>query len=193
MVINKESVIKEYEAALRQGAEFTIKTLEAIFGKEMFEKTGVMGRIKTFEDACEELGEDNPLVEAWESIYQGTDEDNDQRDHIAFMKLRIICAALNEGWEPKFSEGEERWYPCFNLYTHKGEEEILREDETGVVSTYSYKTDFAGISYSDSRYRDGRGVTPISHRLCLRTGALAEYCGKQFLREWMDMILPINE
>lgn len=191
MVINKESVIKEYEAARREGAECTMKTLETIFGKEMFEKTGVMGRIKTFEDACEELGEDNPLVEDWESIYQGLEDDNDLREYVAFMKLRIICAALNEGWKPKFSEGEERWYPCFNLYTRK--DKILREDETGVVSTYSYKTDFAGFYYSDFRYLDGRGVTPISHRLCLRTGALAEYCGRQFLREWMDMILPINK
>lgn len=41
MVINKESVIKAYEAARRQGAECIMKTLEAIFGKEMFEKTGV--------------------------------------------------------------------------------------------------------------------------------------------------------
>lgn len=55
-------------------------------------------RVKTFEDACEVLGEDHPLVKG----YRGVANINFglMQDIIAYRKLRIICEALNEGWKP---------------------------------------------------------------------------------------------
>lgn len=74
----------------------------------------VRKRIKTFEDACHEIGID---AEAWnrDKISLGLEP-----DVLAFLKLRIIVKALNEGWEPRFTEDECRYYPWFILYT--GEE-----------------------------------------------------------------------
>lgn len=74
----------------------------------------VKERIKTFEDACREIGID---AEAWsrDKISLGLEP-----DVLAFLKLRIIVKALNEGWEPQFIEDEYRYYPWFILYT--GEE-----------------------------------------------------------------------
>lgn len=60
----------------------------------------VRKRIKTFEDACHEIGID---AEAWnrDKISLGLEP-----DVLAFLKLRIIVKALNEGWEPRFTEDE---------------------------------------------------------------------------------------
>lgn len=72
----------------------------------------VMERIKTFEDALNELGRSHPLVCQYNNI------DDVDSDLSAYLKLRIIVAALNEGWTPKFTEDEYRFYPWFfSLYT----------------------------------------------------------------------------
>ena len=55
----------------------------------------VTERIKTFEDACEELGAEHPLVKLW-TDYPYIGLNSQSEDVVAYMKLRIICAALNE-------------------------------------------------------------------------------------------------
>lgn len=79
----------------------------------------VTERIKTFEDAYNELGSNHPLCKAWDSIYQGNENDDceDIKDVIAYHKLRIIAAALNEGWKPKYTIEECRYYPYYHFYT----------------------------------------------------------------------------
>lgn len=71
----------------------------------------VRERIKTFEDAAVKLA---LMQEAWnrDKISLGLEP-----DVLAFLKLRIIVKALNEGWEPRFTEDECRYYPWFILYT----------------------------------------------------------------------------
>ena len=79
----------------------------------------VTERIKTFEDAYNELGCEHPFCKAWDSIYQGDNEfDNcdDIKDIIAYHKLRIIVAALNEGWKPELTEEGHRYYPYYFTY-----------------------------------------------------------------------------
>lgn len=78
----------------------------------------VTERVKTFEDACSELGETNVLVQAYRTAeFNISGNLKDILEVIAYLKLRIISAALNEGWEPKFTDDEYRWYPWFNLCT----------------------------------------------------------------------------
>ena len=81
----------------------------------------VTERIKTFEDAARAMGINDP--EAWEDNYS-----NLEPDILAYFKLRIICAALNEGWKPQFTENEWRYYPWFWLYT-QDEIDNMDEDE----------------------------------------------------------------
>lgn len=71
----------------------------------------VTERVKTFEDAVRELGENHPFVNIYDTVvneYPGAG-----KDIVAYLKLRIIAAALNEGWKPKFGPGECRWAPYF--------------------------------------------------------------------------------
>jgi hypothetical protein len=74
-------------------------------------------RVKTLEDAIRELGEDNPLVQAYKTAEFNTSGNaDDVKDVIAYLKLRLIVKALNEGWEPNHLDGDEyRYIPWFRV------------------------------------------------------------------------------
>ena len=66
-------------------------------------KGDITERVKSFSDAVAELGGDHPDV----VLYLKLDKDENElpKDVRAYLMLRIITAALNEGWEPTFEEG----------------------------------------------------------------------------------------
>ena len=190
MEVKKENVLAAYETAREACADSTMKVLEDLFGKEMFKLKDITERIKTFEDACKELGEGHPFVRAYTSWIEHEDLD-EQFDILAYFKLRIICAALNEGWKPKFTEDECRYYPCFWLYT---QDEINNMDEQEkqarhLISTGDYETEHAGFAYAYSHSAPSNASARIGSRLCLKSEALAVYCGKQFIDLWADFNL----
>ena len=190
MEVKKENVLAAYETAREAGADSTMKVLEALFGKEVFKPKDITERIKTFEDACKELGEGHPFVRAYTSWIEHEDLD-DQLDIFAYFKLRIICAALNEGWQPEFLEEEYRYYPWFWLYT---QDEINNMDEQEkqdrhLISTGDYETGYAGLACAHSSVAPSDSATYIGSRLCLKSEALAVYCGKQFIDLWADFNL----
>lgn len=144
----------------------------------------VTERIKNFEDAVFALG-DHPFVTEWR---MGV---NLSPDLEAYLQLRIICAALNEGWEPKFDEDEFRYFPWFFLYT-KEKYEVLDENDKKksrvVVRSYINANSFGGVSYASSS-GSSYVSTDVGFRLALKTKELAEYCGKQFIDIWADYLL----
>lgn len=118
----------------------------------------VRKRIKTFEDACREIGID---AEAWnrDKISLGLEP-----DVLAFLKLRIIVKALNEGWEPQFTEDECRYYPWFILYTREEYNKLDEEEKSRVVYRSSTST--------RTRWAVFRVRTRITiHRARMRTSA----------------------
>ena len=150
------------------------------------EPKDVTERIKTFEDACNELGEYNKLV----NEYRYVESTNISKDLAAYLKLRIICAALNEGWEPQFTKDEYRYYPYFVLYT---EEEVERMDEEtkqelGLFGGCARRRR-CGFVAADASDAFGYANAYLGSRLCLSTRELAEYCGKQFIALWADFYL----
>ena len=196
MEIKKENLLK----ALNTGSDSVKETILAIFPElkeeavQKADKRPVTERIKTFEDACRELGEEHPLIQAYRQILEiATCEDYMKEtfgvDMVAYLKLRIICAALNEGWEPKFTEDEVRWFPWFWLYT---QDEINNMDEQEkqarhLISTGDYETEYAGFACAPSA--PSISSTYFGSRLCLKSEALAVYCGKQFIDLWADFNL----
>lgn len=141
----------------------------------------VMERIKTFEDACMELGDNHPFVKEYDSISVSS------KDIIAYLKLRIIVAALNEGWEPKFAEDEYRYFPWFYIYTQKEIDEMSEEDKSRVVFR-SYGNAYAsgGVAYASTHYDSTSTHAYIGSRLAFKTRELAEYAGKQFVEIYAD-------
>ena len=151
----------------------------------------VTERVKTFEDACAELGNDHPLVmhyEAWKKA--DADWIGADKDLVAFLKIRIIAAALNEGWEPTFEKGEYRWAPWFDLYT-QSEIDNMDDEEKGRVLGRSNSSAYAhaGVAYSNSGYASTYSHAYYGGRLCFKSEALAEYAGTQFLKEWSDLMM----
>ena len=112
--IEKNNLLDAY----KKGNADNKKMLENLFGKEMFRPKNIMERIKTFDDAFKELGEHHPLVKEYHKRHLFLEDDSDiSSDLVAYLKLRIITAALNEGWTPQFTEDEYRYFPWFWLYT----------------------------------------------------------------------------
>lgn len=156
----------------------------------------VTERVKTFEDAVAELGEDNNLVMMFKH-FEAEGFAAGSEDLIAYLKLRIITAALNEGWTPQFTGDEYRYYTWFDLY---GEQEWndLSEDtkrQRGVLfGGYASNGAYAGFVFAFSHYAPSGTLASIGSRLCFKNRELALYAGKQFASLWLDFCyLPNTE
>ena len=149
----------------------------------------VTERIKTLEDACNALGDEHPIVTQYRLTAGAYKGDPMTEDFIAYLKLRIIAAALNEGWEPQFTEDEYRYFPWYNFYT-KEEYDKLDDDEKGrcVLRSGNYTSSGNGfvscVASSDASYSNAY----YGSRLAFRTRELAAYAGRQFIEEWADFM-----
>lgn len=144
-------------------------------------------RIKTFEDACEKLGQAHCYVTEYNMCRQQIHS----ADLLAYYKLRIICAALNEGWEPQFKNGEYRYYPWFWLYSQKEIDEMSEQDKSdaGMIPTDDYETDYCGFACADSACAPSGTYAYVGSRLCFKNRELALYAGRQFTQLYADFYL----
>jgi hypothetical protein len=182
-------VLTNYPAISKEQVQ---NEMHKVFGEETFKPKDIMERVKTFEDACRELGEDHPFVRSYNGYANNIHENNkNDTDILAYLKLRIICAALNEGWEPQFTEDEWRYYPWFTLWTEDELSEKSDEWKTDrhLISTGEYQTDYAGLVSAYSYYSPSAANAAVGSRLCLKSDTLAVYCGKQFINIWADFCL----
>ena len=143
----------------------------------------VTERVKTFEDAVRELGDEHPFVKEWR-LGDGLSADLE-----AYLKLRIIAAALNEGWEPKFTTDEYRYFPWFVLYTEEEYNELSDEDKTRVVrrsGSYSYTS--GGVACVYASYGSSYADSGNGSRLAFKNSDLAKYAGKQFIEIYADFV-----
>lgn len=182
---------EQKDAAYKAAEKNDIKgVLTAIFG-ETQEKDNrpVIERVKTFEDAVKELGDNHPLVNIYDTITNEYSED-EMKPVVDYIKVCIIVAALNEGWVPQFVEGEERWYPWFWLYTNK---EMAEMDEAKratcrvVGRAGSSAGAYGGLAYAYANYASSISHSNHGARLAFRTEELAEYAGKQFIEEYYQL------
>lgn len=113
--------------------------LKALCGEETFAQK-ITDQVKTFEDACAVLGimPFNPTGTA---------------DEVAYIKLKTIIKALNEGWVPNWDDMDEKKYCPWWIME-------------------------GGFSLDDVRYRCGYSF--VSSRLCFKSEELAQYAAKQF-------------
>ena len=183
--IKKSNVLATYKTARENDDINVMCALESLFGKDMFKPKDITERVKTFEDACRELGKSHPLVCQYNAI------DDVDTNLNAYLKLRIICAALNEGWEPKFYRDETRYYPWFWLYTKEEIDEMSADDskERNMISTDGYQTEYAGFACAGSSVAPSGSAAYFGSRLCLKSVTLAQYCGRQFTDIWADFLL----
>ncbi|MBR1773913.1 MAG: hypothetical protein IJ759_00135 [Bacteroidales bacterium] len=162
--------------------------------------------IKTYEDACEALGEE-PLVNELQGtrLYSSCEGKNIQmvlpKPVIALMKLEVIAAALRGGRKKiDFTEQDWWYYPYFNLYTNKAIAEITEEEkkEVNLITIDASRVCAVGGS-SSNRTSCGLGfvgtvgvrsnrIVDCGSRLSFlqRSKEIAEYFGKQFIELWAE-------
>lgn len=137
--------------------------LENLFKGQVDFDTQITDRVKTFEDACEELGLDADTV-----LPYPNPSNNKQEAARAFAMLDIISEALAEGvvlnWE---DDTQKKWYPWFNNYESGSG---FRFDESDC--SWAYTNSIGGA------------------RLCLPTKELSDYFGQQFLPVWNKFLNP---
>ena len=187
MSVNRENLLNAYKNASDEQRTF----LENLFGSETFKPKDIRERIKTFADALHELGNDNPLVLAYQNTnLRDPEVAEDNRDIIAYLKLRIIVAALNDGWEPQFITGEHRWTPYFVLYTKEEIDEMDEETKVRVVCRSYYNASaYGGVSFAGADYDSAYVNASIGSRLAFKSEELAEYAGTQFIDIFADFML----
>lgn len=144
----------------------------------------VTERIKTFYDAYSELALYYPaqqkLIEEYVSVKRMEISD----DIVAYLQLRIIACALNEGWTPQFTENERRWYPYVALWTEdelKNKSDEWKDDHQllrwGGFACYGST---CGVAYSNSHNVWSLTDASLGSRLAYKTEALATFAGLTF-------------
>lgn len=189
MEIDIKNIMAAYETAT-ESEKILLSTLFPDLSLGQTEKAPddrpVTERIKTFEDAMLALGEEHPLVKEWHC------GENLSSDLEAYLQLRVICAALNEGWEPQFTEDEWRWFPWHYLWSESELDEKSDEwkaDRHLIMIGDKYQSEYAGLAYATSTNAPSDSSTCFGSRLCLKSEALATYCGKQFIDLWAAFLL----
>ena len=196
----KQPTIADVQAAFRNAENHPeIQTLlHTLYGDavepDATDYRPVTERIKTFDDAVAALG-NHAYVNQYRRI---TEEQNPPMnetatDIIAYMKLRIIVAALNEGWKPEFVEDERRWAPWFVLYTNEEIERMDDDDREKICrvvgrSSYNASAD-GGLACTSAHYASSNAYSNRAARLAFKTEALAKYAGTQFIEIYRDFII----
>ncbi len=116
----------------------------------------IIERVKTFDDACKVVGLDKVQVGV-----AGLDDDTNSI--FAYTKLVIIAKALNEGWQPDWTDSNQRKY----------------------VPWFEHKSGF-GLAYGICGSWDS--VAAVGSRLCFKTAELAKYAATQFADIYNDFL-----
>ena len=143
--------------------------------------------IRTFEDACKDL---NRRAEAGDEVsalllsdYESNADNIKTPETLAYMKLSIVARAINEGWEPKFTKDEYRYYPYFYLYTQEEIDAMSEDDRANVLFVGGYADDGApcGVSCASSNNGFSVSSTYLGARLAFYDSRRAKYAGRQFI------------
>ena len=153
----------------------------------------VMERIKTFEDAVAELSnramngdkDAGELLDEWKISSQVG-----SKDLLAYLKLRIITYALNEGWKPQFTNGESRWYFWYTLITKEQYSELSAEKKSRVIGRGGSSANaYYGLFYASANSASSHSYAGYGSRLAFKNKVLAEYAGKQFVEIYEEYCL----
>jgi hypothetical protein len=116
--------------------------------------------IKTFEDACKQLGLDPLSLPDITGI-----PEEFKKPVIAGFKLMIVYKAINNGWKPDWSNWDQyKYYPWFDVLS-------------------------SGFGFSATDYYCDYTDACVGSRLCTDTLEKALYIGKQFEAEYKDYFL----
>ena len=120
-------------------------------------------KIKSYEAACKALG----LKPISDEVFNAFQKE-DRKTTAAYHKLAVITRAINEGWQPDWSNSEERKYEPY-MYTNS-----------------------AGLAYADAYYAPSDTDTSVGSRLCFRDYKRATFAVETFGELYKDYFRPEN-
>ena len=180
LTITKANAIAAFEASDAAGKVL----LETLFGKDQFRKKNVIDRIKSYEDACNELGI-KPINE--KELLKVVDH------HIvSLLKLETITKALNEGWRNPQDLSTPAYYVWYWLYAESDRNSISNEERIVDVDMSKYLS-VGGFACSNSDYAPSFTASAIGSRLCFKSRELAIYAAQQFAPLYIDYLMYENE
>lgn len=137
--------------------------------------------IKTYEDACEALGEE-PVGDLGDHV---------DKHIIALIKLETISRALwGKDWQPKPDPDGSKYfyYPWFALYTQSELDSMNEEDRGALLGATAYLGAIAGFGCLYAYIRSSVSLASLGFRLCQETEEKAKYFGIQFKEIWADYL-----
>lgn len=137
--------------------------------------------IKTYEDACEALGEE-PVGDLGDHV---------DKHIIALIKLETISRALwGKDWQPKPDPDGSKYfyYPWFALYTQSEMDSMSEEDRGALLGAHASNGADAGFGCLHADSRSSYSPAYIGFRLCQGTEEKAKYFGVQFKEIWADYL-----
>lgn len=137
--------------------------------------------IKTYEDACEALGEE-PVGDLGDHV---------DKHIIALIKLETISRALwGKDWQPKPDPDGSKYfyYPWFALYTQSEMDSMNEEDRGALLGASATTGASAGFGYLYANGRSSFSDALVGFRLCQETEEKAKYFGIQFKEIWADYL-----
>lgn len=147
--------------------------------------------IKSYEDACEVLGEEPILNETTRMMYNNLENliGEFPKHIIALMKLETISRALwGKDFQPKPDAEGSTWYyyPWFALYTKKEIEGMTEKDKGALLSADADNGAYAGFGSLYAYDRSSIANATFGFRLCQETEEKAIYFGRQFIELWAE-------
>lgn len=137
--------------------------------------------IKTYEDACEALGEE-PVGDLGDHV---------DKHIIALIKLETISRALwGKDWQPKPDPDGSKYfyYPWFALYTQSEMDSMSEEDRGALLGAGAADGASAGFGFLSASDRSSSSGASLGFRLCQETEEKAKYFGIQFKEIWADYL-----
>lgn len=137
--------------------------------------------IKTYEDACEALGEE-PVGDLGDHV---------DKHIIALIKLETISRALwGKDWQPKPDPDGSKYfyYPWFALYTQSEMNSMSEEDRGVLLGAFATDGATAGFGCLGATFRSSNSYATLGFRLCQETEEKAKYFGVQFKEIWADYL-----
>ena len=120
-------------------------------------------KIKSYEAACKALG----LKPISDEVFNAFQKE-DRKTMAAYHKLAVITRAINEGWQPDWSNHEERKY-----------------------EPYTY-TNSAGLASAATSHAPSYALASVGSRLCFRDYERATFAVATFGELYKDYFRPEN-
>lgn len=142
----------------------------------------IMERVRTFNEACEEIGKDHEYVRTYAAMMLAMEGRQDYLDVLAYLRLKIIVCALNEGWDSRNDRDQNGYGPHYMTLGNEEYEQLAPFDKEMCVELFA---DSEGVP---------QHAKVVVCKLCygnalaLRTPELARYAGFQFAQDYCSLL-----